>query len=140
MLQNIRDRSQGWLAGIVVFLVIATFALWGIHSYLTSGGGQPDVVATVNGKKITQAMLNMAYERLRQQQQMQLGASYVIDQKAEMMLKKQALSQLIMAQVLSAAAIKEGYRITMGEVEGALLAIPAFQVNGRFSRERLMKY
>lgn len=136
MLQSIRDRSQGWLAGVIVFLVIATFALWGIHSYLTSNGGQPDVVASVNGKKITQAMLNTAYERLRQQQQMQLGADFVIDQKAEMQLKKQALSQLIMAQVLVQAAIKEGYRITMGEVEGALLAIPAFQVNGRFSRER----
>ncbi len=136
MLQSIRDRSQGWLAGIIVFLVIATFLLWGVHSYLTSGGNQPDVVATVSGKQITQVMLNTAYERLRQQQQMQLGADFVLDQKTETQLKKQALNQLIMAQVLSQAAIKEGYRITMGEVEGALLAIPAFQVNGRFSRER----
>ncbi len=136
MLQSIRDRSQGWLAGVIVFLVIATFALWGIHSYLTSSGNQLDVVATVNGKQITQMMLNTAYERLRQQQQMQLGADFVLDQKTETQLKKQALTQLIMVQVLSQTAFKEGYRVTMGEVEGALLAIPAFQVNGRFSRER----
>lgn len=136
MLQSIRDRSQGWLAGVIVSLVIATFILWGVHTYLTESGGQPDVAATVNGYKITQGMLNTAYERLRQQQQMQLGADFVLDQKTETQLKKQALSQLIVAQVLSQAAIKEGFRVTMGEIEGALLGIPAFQVNGRFSRER----
>ena len=136
MLQTIRDRSQGWLAGVIVFLVIGTFAMWGIHSYLTSGGGQTDVAAKVDGKPITQAEMNLVYERLRQQQQMQLGADFVLDQKTEMQLKRQALNQIIVARVLSQAAVKDGYRITMPEIEGALLSIPAFQVNGRFSRDR----
>lgn len=137
MLQSIRDRSQGWFAGAVIAAVIAAFALWGIHSYLgVSGGGEPDVAAKVNKRIISQPELNASYERLRQQQQMQLGADFVIDPKAEMNLKKAALNQLIMGQVLSQAAYKEGYRITIGEVEGALLGIPAFQVDGRFSRQR----
>src|SRR6185312_7718306 len=135
MLQSIRDRTQGWITGVIVFLVCAAFALWGIHSYLEASG-QPDIAAKVNKQSIQQADLSAAYSRLRQQQQMQLGADFVMDQKVEAQLKKQALDQLVMGQVLVQAAMKEGYRISMGQVYGALLMIPAFQVDGHFSRER----
>lgn len=136
MLQSIRDKSQGWLAGGIIGLVCITFAFWGIHSYLTESNAPTAVIAKVNGQTIQQAELNAAYQRLRQQQQAQLGASFVIDQKIENQLKKQALNQLIMSRVLSQAAAKDGYRITPDEVGTALLSIPMFQVDGRFSRER----
>lgn len=136
MLQTIRDRSQGWLTGVVVFLVCAAFALWGIHSYVDSGGAQPTMAAKVNGHTVPQATMNVAYERLRQQQQMQLGADFVIDQKVETQLKKRALDQLIMGQILQQAALKEGYRVSLGEVYAALFMAPAFQVNGQFSTDR----
>lgn len=135
MLQNIRDRSQGWLTGVIVFILSLSFGIWGIESYI-SGNGQSDSAAKVDGHVIQQADLNAAYERLRQQQQFQLGADFVFDQKVEIQLKKQALDQLIMGQILAQAATKEGYRVTTEEVDSGLLTIPAFQVNGRFSRER----
>ena len=135
MLQSIRDRSQGWLTGAIVAIICVTFAFWGVHSYV-GGNGAMDVVAKINGHTIKQGDLNSTYQRLRQQQQMQLGAAFVIDQKREMLLKRQALNQLVMTYVLSQAAAKEGYRVTSDEVGSALLSIPMFQVDGRFSRER----
>lgn len=135
MLQSIRDHSQGWLTGVIVFLVCAAFALWGIHDYVQQSA-QPDIAAKVNGFDIHQTDLNMAYERLRQQQQNQLGADFVIDQNTEANLKKQALDQLVLGHLLAGAATKEGYRVSKSEVYGALLSIPAFQVNGRFSKQR----
>lgn len=136
MLQALRDHSQSWLSAVVVFLVCAAFALWGIHSYVTAGSGQPEIVAKVNNFSIPQNDLTLVYSRLRQQQQMQLGADFVMDQKVVAQLKKQALNQLIMGQVLVQAAMKEGYRVSMGQVYGSLLMVPAFQVDGQFSRER----
>lgn len=135
MLQSIRDRSQGWLSAAIIGLVCITFAFWGIHSYLGSGASGGNV-ATIDGQTINQSELNAAYQRLRQQQQMQLGAAFVIDQKMESQLKKQALNQLVMSRVLAQAAAKQGYRVTSEDVGAALLSIPMFQVNGRFSRER----
>jgi peptidyl-prolyl cis-trans isomerase D len=52
MLQSIRDRTHGWIAGIIISLVILSFALWGIHSYLEGGGGS-DTVAKVNSVEIS---------------------------------------------------------------------------------------
>lgn len=135
MLQSIRDKSQGWLTGVIVTLICVTFAFWGVHSYV-GGNANTDVVAKINGHTIQQSDLNSTYQRLRQQQQMQLGAAFVIDQKREMLLKRQALNQLVMTYVLSQAAAKAGYRVTSDEVGAALLNIPMFQVDGRFSRER----
>lgn len=136
MLQSIRDRSQGWLAGAIIGLVCLTFALFGIHSYVNQGSGTPDVAAKINGQAIEQNDLNSAYQRLRQQEQAQEGADFIIDQKMELQLKKQALNQIIMTRVLSQAALKEGYRVTPSEVGAALLSIPVFQVDGQFSRDR----
>ena len=135
MLQSIRDRSKGWLTTVILSLVCLAFVLWGIQSYLESNG-KNDTAAKVNGYPITSTEANAAYERLRQQQQFQLGADFVVDDKIEGQLKKQALDQLIMGQILTSAALKEGYRVTREEVDAALLSIPAFQINGRFSAER----
>jgi peptidyl-prolyl cis-trans isomerase D len=135
MLQNIRDKSQGVLTWIIVIVIIATFALWGIHNYATSGK-DPNVAATINNVKITMNDVNASYERLRQQQQLQLGAAFSLNQAAEAQLKKQALQQLIVSNVLIRAANHAGYRVTTYQVNEALLQIPAFQVNGQFSPER----
>jgi peptidyl-prolyl cis-trans isomerase D len=135
MLQTIRDRSQSWLMSAIIVMACLAFAVWGIHSYL-SGSVQPDVIATVNKQPIAQAQFNQLYERLRQQQQMRLGADFAFDQKIEAQLKTQALNQLLMGYLLTQAAKREGFRATMTEVARALLVIPAFQVNGQFSRAR----
>lgn len=135
MLQRIREVSQGWLSWIIVILICVTFGFWGIHSYV-EGNRSPDTVAKVNGALITQNQLRSAYEQLRRQQQLQLGADFNLSPSAEMDLKKQALDQLIVSQVLSKAAIKAGYRVIPSQVSATLLRIPAFQEEGRFSRRR----
>lgn len=135
MLQNIRDKSQGVLAWTIVILLIATFALWGVHSYVTDEKSS-DAAATVDHHPITQSQVNASYQRMRQQRQVQLGADFSLSQSAEAALKKQALDQLILSQVLIDAAHKAGYRVTTGQVDEALLKIPAFQVNGQFSANR----
>ena len=134
MLQDIREKSQGVLAWIIVVLLIATFALWGIHSYISTG--KSNVLAYVNHQPITQNEIDASYQRIRQQQQLQLGANYSLNAQTEALLKKQALSQLILSQVLMTEAQKTGYRVTTDQVDRALLQIPAFQQNGQFSLER----
>ncbi len=135
MLQNIRDKSQGVLAWTIVILLIATFALWGVHSYIT-GEKNGGAAAYVDHQPIPQTAVNASYQRMRQQRQLQLGADFSLSPSAEAKLKEQALNQLVLSQVLIDAAHKAGYRVTTGQVDEALLKIPAFQENGQFSANR----
>jgi len=135
MLQNIRDKSQGAVLWIVVILIIGTFALWGVHSYVT-GARHSHTPAVVDHEAITEAQVLTSYERLRQQQQMQLGANFSMNPTVEESLKRQALNQLVVSSVLIQAATRTGYRVTTDQVDEALLKIPAFQDNGQFSVNR----
>ena len=66
MLQNIRKNTQGTMAKIIVGLIIATFALFGVESILTGGGIA--YVAEVNDVGITgpelQQQVNLQKRRL----------------------------------------------------------------------------
>lgn len=138
MLQSIRDRLQGWIAGAIIVILCAVFALWGIRNYLGTNA-QSDVAATVNGFSIHLNDLNSEYQQI-QQQQAQMGANYVVDSATELKLKEYALNDLILRHILAEAATKAGYRIIPGEVAEAILSIPRFLVNGMFSREQFDQY
>ncbi|OAI48486.1 hypothetical protein AYO45_04850 [Gammaproteobacteria bacterium SCGC AG-212-F23] len=138
MLQSIREHTQGWFAGIVISLLILSFALWGIHSYL-GGSGSSTVVAKVNGVAITKDQYAMAYERLRRQLQMQLSSNYAMPEDAEMKLKHNALQTLIEIQVLKQASVEQGYRVSSEQVDNYLENMQEFRVNGQFSVDRFQQ-
>lgn len=137
MLQTIREQTQGWIAGVIITLIILSFALWGIHSYFVDGGGN-NIVAEVNGVQITKSQLGVAYERLRRKMQMQYGSNNLAA-KDEAVLKERALQSLIEMEVLTQASIKQGYRVSDAQIDGYLQSIPEFQVDGRFSVERFQE-
>lgn len=64
MLQQIRDRAQGWIAKIIVALIALTFTLFGAESLLSYfTGSQRDEVASVNGEKISRQVLQTEVQR-----------------------------------------------------------------------------
>lgn len=138
MLQSIRDRTQGWIAGIIISLLILSFALWGIHSYM-EGGSSSSTVAEVNGVEITKGQLSVAYERLRRQLQMQYSSNYAIPPGAEAALKERALKSLVSIQLLKQASIDQNYRVSERQVDSLLESMPDFQVNGQFSLARFQQ-
>ena len=58
MLQNIRDRSTGWLAYVIVIGISIPFALWGIDQYFTNN---QIIAAEINDTKISLERLNNEY-------------------------------------------------------------------------------
>lgn len=137
MLQSIRDRTHGWIAGTIISLLILSFALWGIHSYLEAGGGT-SVAAKVNGIDITKNQLSVAYDRLRRQLQLQYNSAD-IPPGAEAELKSRALQSIVNLQILNQAALSEGYRIAAQQVDMFLQSMPEFQTNGEFSLNRFQQ-
>lgn len=136
MLQTIREHTQGWFAGVIISLIIMSFALWGIHSYFV--GGASNVVAVVNGIDITNQQLASAYDRLRRQMMTQYGAN-AVNSNNQNAVKNKALRGLIEMEVLSQAALAQGFFISDQQIDGYLQSMPEFQVNGQFSIERFQE-
>jgi peptidyl-prolyl cis-trans isomerase D len=138
MLQSIRDRTQGWISGVIISLVILSFALWGVHSYM-NGGSNTSIVAKVNGTEISKSQLASAYERMRRQIEENVGPGN-LPEKVESDLRIKALDALINVQVLKQGSLQENYRVSSTQIDGFLESMPQFQVDGRFSLPRLQQF
>ncbi len=136
MLQTIREYTQGWIAGVIISLVILSFALWGIHSYMVNSGTS-SVVAEVNGVEISKEQLSLSYERMRRQAQVQYGANN--SSKEDAVLKHKALESLIDIQVLRQASVQQGFQVSNAQVDNYLQSMPEFQVEGQFSVTRFQE-
>jgi peptidyl-prolyl cis-trans isomerase D len=130
MLQAIRDKVTGWIAYAIIFLISVPFALWGVNSYL--GGGEALPAATVNGESIATRDLDIAYANYRQQLTQVFGGSIPESLDIEVLLKDQALTQLIEATVLRTYARERGYRIGDDELNQLIRSMDAFKIDGKF--------
>ncbi|MEM7504973.1 MAG: SurA N-terminal domain-containing protein [Pseudomonadota bacterium] len=129
MLQFIRDRAQGWIAWVLVSLIILVFALFGIQDY---AGHDPNVaVAEVNGAELGLQRYHQAYQRQRAQLQVATD-----DPALEQRLKLDTVERLIQDEIIVQTALQNGLRISDAQLTAALQAQQAFQVNGEFSRDQ----
>jgi len=132
MLQEIKERAQGWVAWAIVILITIPFALWGIQSYLGIGG-EP-VAAKVDGTKITQRELDQSVQRSRMRLRESLGPAYDPDLFESGQLRAQVLQRMIRDTVLLDASYDMGMRVSDEAVRAAILAEPAFQRDGVFDK------
>jgi peptidyl-prolyl cis-trans isomerase D len=127
MLEAIRERAQGWIAKVILGLLVIPFALWGIDSYF-SGGGQEPPAAEIDDIQISQR----EFIKTLKDQQEELGGK--VEEKA---LRKLVLDQLVNTRVLSMAATKAGFSILDPQIQAVLAGIDVFQENGKFSEARM---
>ncbi|MES9990629.1 MAG: SurA N-terminal domain-containing protein [Candidatus Thiodiazotropha sp.] len=133
MLQEIRDRAQGWIAWAIVILISIPFALWGIQSYL--GVGAESVAATVNDFEITERTLDSQYQRFRQQMREQLGAAYRPELFDDAKMREEVLNRLIRDEVLHQASDRMGLRAGSRMIQSAILSMSIFQKDGRYDQQ-----
>jgi hypothetical protein len=136
MLQTIGKHIQGWIAGVVIAVVAAAFILLGLQYYISRGGEENKAAATVNGVKILPEQVKNAYEAL-QQTYTQQGKT--LSEQSEQQLHSIALEQLILDQVLLQTVAKMGFTVSPAQVRQAVMQIPDFQENGRFSQQKFQQ-
>ncbi|MEO5703078.1 MAG: SurA N-terminal domain-containing protein [Gammaproteobacteria bacterium] len=134
MLQSIRDRAQGWVAWVIIGLIIVPFALWGIQEYV---GNDSDVtIARVgdyfDGTDISQREFQQAYEQQRQRIRSLLGDN--ADQLDEAKIKQNVSDGLITNEVLRQSTGKLGLRVSNAELGQQIQSMPEFHDNGQFSK------
>ena len=127
MLQHIRDNSQGLIAKVIIGLIVAVFALFGVESIIGGFVATPPV-AEINGEEITEAQLQLGTRSVLNSVQGAAGMEQ--DQ-----LEQIALNQLIEQLLLRQAANRGDMRISSDRLDRSIVENPDFQINGVFDPE-----
>lgn len=140
MLERIREGSQGATAKVILTLVILSFALAGIGSYL----GQPTEtpVATVNGKEISQMSFARAYENERSRLEQQFGEYFsqiASDPAYTARMRENVIQRLVQQELQMQLAQELGLRVSDEAIKEEIRNIPAFQVAGEFNNDRYLQ-
>lgn len=135
MLQTMRDNAQGIVAKIIVFFIIAVFALWGVESIVTLGGGE-EATASVGGNDINEVEIVRLVEQQKNNLRNQFGDQYNEDLFNDGFLRQSALEQLINQKVALVQADKLGLQASTAAIDAQIIAMPAFQLDGKFSKEQ----
>lgn len=132
MLQSIRNQAQGWIAWVIVGLIILTFALFGIDQY--ARGDKVVVVAEVNGESITGNSFLTLYNRQKTRLQEQFGDLYdqVVNDEE---LREQVLDSLVESEVMRQWAGDNGMMISNQQLAYSIHSASVFQQDGQFSEK-----
>lgn len=123
------------LVQIVLALIILPFALWGVSSYDKSGSSA-DVVATVNGLKITQQEFENALRQQQDRMRQQLGANFDAAMFDNPEMKRAVLDNLVSQRLLVERAGTARLVVPDEQVAQVIAGIEAFQDGGKFDKKR----
>lgn len=132
MLQNIRDRAQGWVAGVIVALIVIPLALWGVNSYIDAANTV--VVAEVDGDEIDLVQYQDALQQFRRRVQEAAGENFDLASLDPAALRSEALDALINEKLIDLYGQKHGLRISDDQLAAQIAAMEEFKQDGTFSR------
>ncbi|MCD8548398.1 MAG: peptidylprolyl isomerase [Aeromonadaceae bacterium] len=136
LMDKLREGAQGRIAKIIFWLIILSFSLAGVGSYLNRPANTDP--AEVNGEPITAQALENAYRNERARLEAQLGESFaqLADNPAYLQRMRQGVLERLIDDVLVTQAIKEAkLRVGDEQIKQAILAMPYFQKEGKFDND-----
>lgn len=154
MLQKLREKTSGWIATVILGLLIIPFAFVGIEQYL---GQRTDTsVARIDApptwwpsapsfwpvsvfwqhEKVEIDEFRAEFEQERQRRRAEQGEAFDARAFESVDNKRAILDTLIDKRVQKVAAERNGLVVSDAMVKKTIQGIPAFQVDGKFSYER----
>jgi len=130
MLQALRGKKSSLLIKIVLVVITIGFSFWGIESYLFTRVDSS--VAKVNGTEISTDQFRQRFDENRQRMLQMMGGQVDASFFERPEMKKQVLDQLINERVLLDANKDLGVSVNDERIKREILAIPAFQKDGKF--------
>ena len=139
MLDRMR-RHRAWLKWSLA-LVVLTFVVFYIPSFMddpstAAGAGPNEVVASVEGRDVTAGQFQRRFQTQMAAYQQAYGGNMNAALLRQLGIENQILQQMVDEQAALAEAERQGIRVSDEELAAQILAIPAFQENGRFIGEQ----
>ncbi len=133
VLQTIREKLTGILAGVFFAVLIIPFAFVGVNSYFTSDA--VNSVAVVNEQEITLNDFNQSFQNYRRRMQSIMGANFDAEQFDQAIVRREHLDTMIDQELLAQLSIEAGLSVANDRLAMAIRDIPAFQVDGVFNAD-----
>lgn len=142
MLDLIRRKQKSVLVKIVFWIIIATFVgtiflVWGKGG--DGSGADGDVAAKINRQKVTFGEFRNAYDNMRRLYQNIYQDRFTPEMEEQLGLEGQVLNGLINQSLLLQEARSRKIKVTKSELVEAISQVPAFQIDGVFSKEQYLK-
>ncbi|MGB2079688.1 MAG: peptidylprolyl isomerase [Vibrio sp.] len=137
MMDRLRESVNGVAIKVILVLIILSFVLAGVSSYLVGGGSSS--VAKVGSVEISQAQFEQAYQNERNRMQQQLGDNFSAlmgNPDYVKSLRAQVLEQTVQGLLIEQYAEKLGLHVSDVQVKQSLLEIPAFLTDGKFDQAK----
>ncbi len=130
MLGLIRERAQGFIAWVIVILIIIPFALAGMNEYFETDSNV--YVAKVNEVSIPEFEYRRVYQNERSFRQSLVGGDLDSPFMNEESIKRSALDRIVNTEVMSQAASENGFSVGDQLLLQAIAERDDFQTNGVF--------
>lgn len=135
MLQKIRESTQGIVSKILVGLLIAVFALWGVDR-IAGNFIQSTPTLTVNGDEIQSLEIDKLVQSKTQEMLAKLGKDADPSKIDESQLRVAAVNELIQRKLLEQAAQANGMDVSVKAVDRRISQNPDFQIDGTYNAKR----
>ncbi len=130
MLGLIRERAQGFIAWVIVILIIIPFALFGINEYFETDSNV--YVAKVNDVSIPEFEYRRIYQNERAFRQSIVGNDLDSPFMNEESIKRSALDRIVNTEVMSQAASANGFDVGDQLLLQSIASREEFQTDGVF--------
>ncbi len=131
-----RNASAAWVK-IMFVAIVVVFIFWGIGSVV--GGQKAQTVARINDEGIDPVDFYRTYNNLARTYEEIYKDNLNPELLKGLNLKRQAMDQLVRSRLLRQEAQRLGLRVGEAELRDSIVAVPAFQQNGRFSKELYLR-
>jgi peptidyl-prolyl cis-trans isomerase D len=147
MLQSIREKTSGWIASIILGVIILIMSMFGMQQYLVpkvetyAAKIESAPAFWIFGKKTREVSVDefrRRFEQIRQQQRAEQGEQFdpVAFETADN--KRLVLDRLVDEAVLELVAEREGLVVSTAQVRKTIAELPSFQENGKFDKDRYL--
>lgn len=137
MMDNLRTAANSIVLKIIFGIIIVSFILTGVSSYLI--GGNNNYAAKVNDQEIGRPQFENAVANERNRMQQQLGDQFselAANENYMKSMRQQVLNRLIDEALLDQYAKSLHLGISDEQVKKAIFSTQAFQSNGKFDNNR----
>ena len=135
MLQIIREHAQGVIVWTIVGLIIITFALFGLSSYLS--GSSKNYVARINGVEIGENQFHRELQNYQSRLQQMLGKNFQADMFNSEMVKQEVVNGLISRELMTQYLDDKKFYVAPVKLAAEIHGIDAFKdEGGQFSKAR----
>ncbi|HKK01926.1 MAG TPA: SurA N-terminal domain-containing protein [Desulfuromonadales bacterium] len=142
MLDLIRKKQKSVIVQVVFWTIIAAFVgtiflVWGKGG--SGGRGDASTAVTVNGTRISFDDYQSTYDELYRFYQNVYKGQFSRDVQKKLHLQQQALNTVVEQALFLQEAGRQGLSVSHDELIDAIAHIPAFQVNGAFSKGQYLR-